>query len=66
MLFKKMENPKKREKDNCVLCGRETPYYKDEHIDTRYHYIEGAGQLCKECCEHCDGLRYYTSPNTKG
>ena len=36
-------------KDNCVLCGEQTPYEKTEHIDNRYHYVEGAGQLCKEC-----------------
>lgn len=36
-------------KDNCVLCGDETPYEKTENINNRYHYIEGAGQLCKEC-----------------
>lgn len=48
-----MKEINEREKDNCVSCGRETPYSKDQHIDTRYHYIEGAGQLCKECYDHC-------------
>ena len=38
-----------REKDKCVCCGKETEYYKDTHIDFREHYIEGSGQLCKEC-----------------
>ena len=50
------------EKDICVLCGCETPYNKEDHIDRRYHYVEGAGQLCKECYDHCEALRYYTSP----
>lgn len=37
------------EKDNCILCGVETEYTKNTHIDYRYGYIEGAGQLCKVC-----------------
>ncbi len=41
----------KDEKDNCVSCGEETPYNKNEHIDNRYHYVECAGQLCKDCWE---------------
>jgi len=36
-------------KDTCVLCGAETPYDFNTHIDHRYGYIEGAGQLCKSC-----------------
>jgi uncharacterized protein YlaI len=36
-------------KDKCVLCGKETEYDKDTHIDERMWYIEGAGQLCEEC-----------------
>lgn len=35
--------------DNCVLCGAETPYTRSTHIDYRYGYVEGAGQLCKSC-----------------
>ena len=37
------------EMDKCVSCGKETPYSKYTHIDERYYYVEGAGQLCKEC-----------------
>lgn len=37
------------EKDNCVVCGEETPYDKEEHIDKRFYYVECAGQLCKDC-----------------
>jgi len=37
------------EKDKCVICGKETPYTKDTHIDFRMYYIEGCGQLCIEC-----------------
>ena len=36
-------------KDKCVMCGATTPYTKDTHIDERLHYIEGAGQMCKDC-----------------
>jgi len=36
-------------KDKCVVCGIETPFDVGEHIDYRLYYIEGAGQLCKEC-----------------
>lgn len=36
-------------KDKCVLCGVETPYEEDVHIDFRHGYIEGAGQLCRSC-----------------
>lgn len=37
------------EKDKCVICGKETPYRKSDHIDARLHYVEGCGQLCREC-----------------
>ena len=37
------------EKDKCVYCGCETEYSVNEHIDYRMFYVEGAGQLCKEC-----------------
>lgn len=36
-------------KDKCVLCGKETPYTKNVHIDLRKCYVEGCGQLCEEC-----------------
>ena len=35
--------------DTCVLCGNETPYTRSTHIDYRYGYVEGCGQLCKSC-----------------
>jgi len=37
------------EKEKCVDCGTETPYTINTHIDLREYYIEGSGQLCKEC-----------------
>lgn len=36
-------------KDTCIMCGVETPYEFETHIDMRVGYIEGAGQLCKTC-----------------
>ena len=44
---------KDSEKDKCVLCGCDSPYEKNEHIDYRFCYVEGAGQLCKECWNKC-------------
>lgn len=35
--------------DVCVSCGKDTPYMNTENINNRHFYIEGAGQLCKEC-----------------
>ncbi len=32
--------------DKCVLCGKDTPYRFNDHIDTRIGYVEGAGQGC--------------------
>ena len=36
-------------KDRCVICGCITEYDRFDHIDKRYHYVEGAGQLCPDC-----------------
>jgi hypothetical protein len=33
-------------KDNCVICGKESPYHRNTHIDLRIGYVEGAGQGC--------------------
>lgn len=35
--------------DHCVLCGKDTGIPKDEHVNNRRNYVEGAGQLCPEC-----------------
>ena len=35
--------------EKCVMCEKETPYKVNTHIDLREHYVEGGGQLCKEC-----------------
>jgi len=36
-------------KDKCIMCGGDTAYDFETHIDMRYGYIEGAGQLCHHC-----------------
>ena len=36
-------------KESCVLCGKQTLYEFDTHIDNRVGYIEGMGQLCAPC-----------------
>jgi hypothetical protein len=38
-----------KEKDECVVCNEKTPYEKNANIHMRYHYVEGAGQLCENC-----------------
>ena len=40
---------KSNEFDHCVLCGVETVYKRNTHIDMRIGYVEGAGQLCPKC-----------------
>lgn len=37
-------------KDKCVMCGADSPYELETHIDYRIGYVEGVGQTCvKEC-----------------
>jgi hypothetical protein len=35
--------------EDCILCGEKTTTLKSTHVDFRTGYIEGAGQLCREC-----------------
>jgi len=35
--------------EKCVICGEATQYRFNDHIDLRYNYVEGAGQLCSKC-----------------
>ena len=35
--------------EKCTSCGIDTGVPIDMHIDYRYYYVEGAGQLCKLC-----------------
>lgn len=36
-------------KDKCIICGDDSDYDFNAHVDTRLYYVEGAGQLCKFC-----------------
>lgn len=45
----KEEMEKMNKKEKCVLCDKETEYYRNTPIDKRKHYVEGAGQVCEEC-----------------
>lgn len=38
-------------KDTCVVCSKVTIYNKTDNINIRDYYVEGCGQLCKECFE---------------
>ncbi len=40
---------KNLDKEKCVSCDGLTPYTKNTHITARHYYVEGGGQLCKEC-----------------
>jgi hypothetical protein len=33
----------------CIICGCKTTTLKTTHVDFRYGYVEGAGQMCREC-----------------
>lgn len=37
--------------DKCVLCNKVTHYKTSTHIDMRFGYVEGVGQMCKDCFE---------------
>jgi len=51
-----------KETEECIVCHKQTNIPKDLDIDLREYYIEGAGQLCKECfvdinekdCKSCE------------
>ena len=35
--------------EKCIMCNAETTVLKTTHIDFRYGYVDGAGQLCRDC-----------------
>ena len=35
--------------EKCVICGEDTPYRFNDHVDHRFNYVDGAGQLCLKC-----------------
>jgi hypothetical protein len=49
-------------KDHCMMCGVETPYDSETHIDMRIGYLEGVGQLCSKCYSHGRDHNQFTVP----
>jgi hypothetical protein len=35
--------------EDCVICNNDTLIEKSTHVDYRFFYVNGVGQLCKEC-----------------
>jgi uncharacterized protein (UPF0248 family) len=33
----------------CIICHRETDVKKSTPVDKRKYYVEGFGQMCREC-----------------
>jgi hypothetical protein len=42
-----VENEK--EFEHCVLCKKKLNIRRDTHMAFRAYYVEGCGQLCREC-----------------
>ena len=49
-------------KDTCVICGVETPYDFETHIDLRHGYLEGVGQLCRSCYKEGTDREFVSIP----
>ena len=43
--------------ENCIRCGRSTPYDQSTPIHLRRYYVVGSGQLCEQCFS-----QLYSSP----
>lgn len=48
--------------EKCIVCGKDTTYYFNDHIDMRYGYIEGAGQCCVSCFDKEKNTKQITVP----
>lgn len=51
--------------ERCVCCHRTVSILKDEVIDFRPFYIEGAGQLCYDCFHELYRSDFGTRKNMK-
>lgn len=38
------------------MCGVDTPYDVSTHVDYRYNYVDGIGQMCGDCHRRGSGL----------
>lgn len=41
--------------ERCVLCGQTTDTPLSRPIDLRDYYVEGCGQLCRDCWQRVCG-----------
>lgn len=41
--------------EKCIRCGKETGISVEIPIEKRYYYVDGSGQMCKECYEEVYG-----------
>lgn len=48
-MFVGMDLKTEAEKEVCTICGKCTEYYIDTPVSERIGYIEGGGQLCRDC-----------------
>jgi hypothetical protein len=46
---KQLEIPFEDIYEDCIMCGKKTTTLKTAHVDFRYGYVDGAGQLCRQC-----------------
>ncbi|HDQ16173.1 MAG TPA: hypothetical protein ENN45_03855 [Bacteroidetes bacterium] len=46
---KLLRHYQKKEKEKCVICGKETEYLRSTPINKRKYYVEGCGQVCTDC-----------------
>jgi hypothetical protein len=44
-----MEYEDNMETEKCVMCGGDTKVARQSYVDERAFYVEGAGQLCRDC-----------------
>jgi hypothetical protein len=49
-------------KEHCVMCGKETNVDVNTHVDLRSNYIEGVGQLCRQCYSKDSVTEDYQAP----
>lgn len=35
--------------EKCIVCNVETDVPRSMHVDFRNNYVDGAGQLCRQC-----------------
>lgn len=48
--------------EKCVICGKDTAYNMEDHIDKRTGYLEGMGQLCNSCHQRGTGREMFAVP----